>query len=154
PQDVRYRIVGSGPVALACALFLVRAGIDPSRLHLQLPSPLDSSDQPPAPVGGSARRMLALSDGSRQLLRRIIALPPGGTIERIEITMSGRSGRTRIAARDFNIDALGHVIPYPDLVEALRAAAARLAFALPPHTESSSTRWLTIHAAGMPRPSQ
>lgn len=104
------------------------------------------------------RRMIALSDGSRQLLSRITSLPPGGIIERIEVAMAGRSGRTRIEAEDFKLAALGHVVAYPDLVSALRTAADRLPF-------SSSTQSgglpasafappvVTIHADGMPRAS-
>jgi 2-octaprenyl-6-methoxyphenol hydroxylase len=99
--------------------------------------------------------MLALSDGSRQLLSRIIDMPGGGTIERIEVMLAGRSGRTRIEARDFKVDALGHVVAYPDLVAALRKAVDRLPFAREddgapaPDAEADD---VIIHADGIPKP--
>ncbi|MBA3477545.1 MAG: FAD-dependent monooxygenase [Lautropia sp.] len=158
----RYRVIGSGPVALACALFMVRGGIDPRRVHLSLapaganPAPADGRPGNSSESGNSLRRMLALSDGSRQLLSRIIGMPAGGVIECIEVALSGRSGRARIRARDFDVAALGHVIAYPELVTALRAATDRMPFAT---VESSITlravpeQEVAIHADGMPRPS-
>jgi 2-octaprenyl-6-methoxyphenol hydroxylase len=163
---IRYRIVGSGPVALACALFMVRSGIDPARIGLRLPA----AGRATAPDGSrdlvgstGARRMIALSDGSRQLLTRVIGMPGGGVIERIEVAMAGRSGRTRIDAQDFKVEALGHVIAYPDLVAALRAAADRLPFAIAPESEdrpyaatattpAPAALTVTIHADGIAGP--
>ena len=158
-SDFRYRIVGSGPVALACALFMVRAGIDPRRLSLRLPiagiaRPADAPTPPQArsSAGGSPpRRMLALSDGSRQLLSRIIDIPAGGTIERIEVVLAGRSGRTRIEARDFNVAALGHVVAYPDLVAALRQAIDRLPVAADDKA-AAAPHDVLVHADGLPKP--
>ena len=182
---MHYRIVGSGPVALACALFMVRGGVDPRRVQLQLPPAAQARPAPAdgarreaggeagagAHAGAGLRRMLALSEGSRQLLARIASMPPGGLIERIEVALSDRSGRTRIEARDFGLSALGHVVPYPDLVAALRTAAGRIAFATAPDDDGRApieaaasaasaapaasagvaTDRVTIHAAGMPR---
>lgn len=154
----RYRVIGSGPVALACVLFMVRGGIDPARLSLRLAPAGDPRPGPAGSRGGSTapRRMLALSDGSRQLLSRVIAMPAGGVIERIEVALSGRSGRTRIEAQDFGVPALGHVVAYPDLVAALRAAVDRLPAATPDPTSggaraASQKNEVTIHADGLPR---
>ncbi len=136
-----YRIEGSGPVALACALFMSRAGIHPGRIRVPLPARRAAGDEP--------RRMLALSDGTRQLLDRVMRLPEGGVIEHIHVSMAGRSGATRIDARDFGVAALGHVVPYPELLEALREAAAPLGFAEPreiPHPDED----MVIQAGGMP----
>lgn len=180
PQVLHYRIVGSGPVALACALFMTRAGIDAERVSLSLPPALGprpvTADRPDhrdgaqprhsdgadlnsyeaamksrTGTGGGPRRMLAISDGSRQLLSRVIVMPAGGLIERIEVAMSGRSGRTRIEARDFDVRALGHVISYPDLVSALRIAAARLPTATADPLAPAAPGTVTIHADGLPR---
>ena len=161
---LQYRIVGSGPVALACALFMVRGGIDARRVQLHLPAlaqarPADDGHAPGPSADGAGepgtiprvRRMLAISDGSRQLLSRVIAMPAAGVIERIEIALSGRSGRTRIEARDFKLPALGHVVAYPDLVAALRDAAAALPFAAPAQPHPSTVQAVTIHADGLPR---
>ncbi len=139
-----YRIEGSGPVALACALFMARAGIDPARIRVPLPVARPSRDEP--------RRMLALSDGTRQLLNRVIRLPEGGLIEQIHVSMAGRSGATRIDARDFGVAALGHVVPYPSLLEALREASAPIGFA-PMDAGAASAPAdddLVIEAGGMP----
>ena len=104
-----------------------------------------------AHAGGAARRMLALSDGSRQLLSRVIDMPAGGTIERIEVVLAGRSGRTRIEARDFKVGALGHVVAYPDLVAfaARRGRSAALRLRRWPSTNARHD--VVIHADGMPR---
>ena len=163
PATQRYRIVGSGPVALACALFMVRAGIDAQRLALRLP-PIDAArpaDAPARPAdaarrtGNAPQRMLAISDGSRQLLSRVMTMPAGGTIERIEVVLAGRSGRTRIEARDFKVGALGHVIAYPALVASLRAAVDRLPLAAVEDAQQDAqdaAQEIVIHADGMPRP--
>ena len=163
PATQRYRIVGSGPVALACALFMVRAGINAQRLALRLP-PIDAArpaDAPARPAdaarrtGNAPQRMLAISDGSRQLLSRVMTMPAGGTIERIEVVLAGRSGRTRIEARDFKVGALGHVIAYPALVASLRAAVDRLPLAAVEDAQQDAqdaAQEIVIHADGMPRP--
>ncbi len=155
PTPPNYRIEGSGPVALACALFMARAGIDPARIRVPLPAaqwpravPRDMSSDVP-------RRMLALSDGTRQLLNRVIRLPEGGVIEHIHVSMAGRSGTTRIDAGDFGVAALGHVVPYPDLLEALREAAAGRGFAATagqlraPSPASLADDDMVIQAGGM-----
>src|SRR5690606_37807391 len=132
------------PVALACALFMARASIDPARIRVPLPVARPSRDEP--------RRMLALSDGTRQLLNRVIRLPEGGLIEQIHVSMAGRSGATRIDVRDFGVAALGHVVPYPSLLEALREASAPIGFA-PMYAGAASAPAdddLVIEAGGMP----
>jgi len=168
PRPLQYRIIGSGPVALACALFMVRGGIDPARLSLSLPAAAEPAQTPtPAPTPAvtptptptptptrSPRRMLAISEGSRQLLSRVVAMPEGGVIERIEVAMLGRSGRTRIDAGDFGVSALGHVVAYPDLVSALRDAVEQLPTARASEISSETVSGLThviIHADGLPR---
>ena len=74
----RYRIVGSGPVGLACALFMTRAGIDPRRLSLHLPpagraAPADSASGGPdgavcEPTGDAADLAVTAADLGAALL--------------------------------------------------------------------------------------
>ena len=85
------RIDGTGPVALATALWLVRAGI-PAR---QIALPLDQQARSILPPAGP-RRALALSDGSRQILARLITLPPAGRIGTVEIFQAGSNDHARI----------------------------------------------------------
>lgn len=116
-----YRIVGGGPVASCTALFLLRAGIPAGRIHLALPT----DRMAVRPVDGSPRRWLALSEGSRQLLARIVAIPPGGTIASIEVSIAGRGACTRIGTDGFGVASLGRVVQYADLVDALQRQARR-----------------------------
>jgi 2-octaprenyl-6-methoxyphenol hydroxylase len=118
PADAPWRVVGAGPVALAFALFLVRRGV-PARAIALDPSPASDAPIPPA----LAARTLALSHGTRQLLERIATPPAAGTIERVEVSLRGHAGRTRIVAADLRVPALGHVVRYGPLVGALREAA-------------------------------
>jgi 2-octaprenyl-6-methoxyphenol hydroxylase len=134
-----WRVVGSGPVALACALFLVRRGVPASAIRLEC-----ALDDAPVPAALAART-LALSDGSRQLLGRIAPPLPAGTIRRVDVSIAGHAGRTRIDATDLGAPALGHVVRYPALVGALRHAAAAHAWAAPVDPSDAA---LTIHADG------
>jgi len=136
------RIVGAGPVALACALFLVRRGVPARRLVLD-PAPAPGAAVPPA----LAARALALSHGGCQLLARVAMLPPAGRIGRVEVSMLGHAGRTRIVAADLRVPELGVVVRYGALLEALRRAAAAHAWA-PPGPDTPTP--LTIHAEGDP----
>ena len=98
------RIEGTGPVALATALWMVRAGIPAQRIALPLNRQATSILPADAP-----RRALALSEGSRQLLARLIALPPAGQIDTVEIFQGGRSGHTTIRQTDFPLPALSFI---------------------------------------------
>jgi len=137
----RLRLVGSGPVSLACALFLVRRGVPSATLEL------DPPPAPGAPVPAAlAARTLALSDGSRQLIERIAPLPEAGRIERVEVSLRGHAGRTRIVAPDLGVASLGHVVRYGALLESLRRAAAAHRWAAPIEGDPPVT--LTVHAEG------
>jgi 2-octaprenyl-6-methoxyphenol hydroxylase len=136
-------IVGAGPVALACALFLVRRGVPPGAIALDPPPGAPGTPMPDA----LAARTLAVSHGSRQLLERIATLPPAGTIVRVEVSLRGHAGRTRIVADDLQVPALGHVMRYGALLDALRTAASRHAWA-PPGAEGAAPASVTVHAEG------
>ena len=140
---MQIQILGRGPVALALGLWLTRQGFDPARIAL------DTADSPlPTSLGA---RSLALSAGSWQLLARICAPPESAPIVRVEVSLSGRAGRTRLSADELGLPALGRVVRYAALVSTLRAAAAPLGFA-PPAEAGRPVRadTLVVHAEGQP----
>jgi 2-octaprenyl-6-methoxyphenol hydroxylase len=139
--DPRWHIVGAGPVALAFALFLVRRGVPASAIALD-PSPEADTPLPPA----LAARTLAISQGSRQLLERIATMPKAGRIDRVEVSLRGHAGRTRIVAADLGMPALGHVLRYGPLVRALRDAARAHRWA--PVPAAGEAPALCVHAEG------
>lgn len=140
------RIEGTGPVALAAALWLVRAGIPAPRIALPLDQPARSILPPAGP-----RRALALSDGSRQILSRVSTLPPAGRIAQVEIFQAGSNGHARIDAADFGLAALGHVIEWEALIEALHRQAEALPFGNP-QDEAFASPAVRVHAGGLPPP--
>ena len=136
PATWRVAVSGSGPVSLAFALFLERRGIAPERIALAAPAPV-----PP----GLARRPIAISHGSRQLLERITHFPDGGRIGRVEVSIAGHAGRTRIGGEDLATPSLGHVVRYGALLDALRASAAVLH-----HATDTTPAAVVVHADGDP----
>ncbi len=110
------RIEGRGPVGMALALFLSRHGFGPGSIAID-PIPVDL----PAWL---ASRSIALSLGSWQLLSRVAALPPAAPILRVEASLRGHAGRTRLQATDLHAPALGHVLRYGPLHRALADALA------------------------------
>lgn len=138
------RIDGTGPVALATALWLVRAGIPPACIALPLDRPATSILPKDAP-----RRAIALSEGSRQILARLITLPAAGRIDTVEIVQAGTDGHTRINREDFPLPALGWVVVWEDLIAQLHQAAEKLPFARPDDPAFAEPA-LVIHAGGMP----
>lgn len=117
------RIEGRGPVAMALALFLARQGLRPPEVDI---------DAPAAEIPGwLAARCLALSLGSWQLLSRIVALPRAEPILRVEVSLRGRAGRTRIHAGDLGAPALGYVLRYGALHRALADALTAALAAAP-----------------------
>lgn len=149
------RIVGSGPTALAFALFAIRQGFAPDRLRLE------RFDTPPAPA--LAARHLAISAGSWQLLGRIARAPRAASIGTVDVTVLGHPGRTRIDARELRVPALGHVLRYADLLGVLQQAATRagLRASVPPvelvdrdgsrfSIDEDAAAMLTVHAEGDP----
>lgn len=111
------RIDGSGPVALACALLLLRQGFAPQEIALTLPA-----EPPPAEL---ARRAIATSHGSWLTLGRIVALPESAVIRHVEVRIPGQPGMLPLEAQELGLPALGHVVRYGELAGALRAAASK-----------------------------
>jgi 2-octaprenyl-6-methoxyphenol hydroxylase len=102
-------IIGGGPVGCACALAL--RGAQRSVLLLE------------AGRGRTAdRRSLALSHGSRLILERLgawDALHAATPIESIHVSQRGGFGRAVLTAHEAALPALGYVVPYAALYEAL-----------------------------------
>ncbi len=114
---MRVRIIGSGPVALALALWLRRQGLPREALALDL------QDAPlPAALAG---RTLALSLGSWQLLGRVFEPPPAAAIDQVDVSIDGHAPHLVIRASERRVAALGYVVRYGALRQSLHSAAAR-----------------------------
>ncbi len=109
-QDIL--IVGGGPVGATLALALRDSGLAVTVLEAR-PAGLPSTDL----------RTLALSEGSRLILQRLgvwQALADAATpIRTIHVSQRGRFGRAVIRAEEESQEALGHVLPYAALANAL-----------------------------------
>ena len=110
-------IVGAGPVGLAAGCALSAAGLRVS-----------VADAGPAARALEDSRVIALSAGSRDILRGLQAWPAADTtpIRHIHISQRGHFGRTELRAEDYGVDALGHVARAGTLVRALRDRAQAL----------------------------
>ena len=120
-------IAGAGPVGAACALFLVEAGFDSSRIRL-----VDARTREAATADS---RMIALAHGSAALLARLgvwrdRAQVHATPIEAIHVSQRGRFGRTLITREEHGVPALGYVIRYGDLVHAFDTALAERGLAV------------------------
>lgn len=117
-------IAGAGPVGAVCALALKQGGLDPLVLEAR---PVD------APLND--RRTLALSYGSRLLLDRLgvwARIGDATPITRIHISHRGGLGRAMLSAAEEKLPALGYVLSYGELAQALmgelKAAGVRMRF--------------------------
>lgn len=111
PKDIVF--VGGGPVGAAAALGLSQAGHDVTVLEAR------------ASLLADDRRTLAIAHGSRLILERFGAWPAPSEvtpITRIHVSQKGRFGQTVITAQDARVPALGYVMRYNALVEALALA--------------------------------
>ena len=105
-------IVGGGPVGATLALLLAQQGINVTVLE--------------ARAKGAAyeeKRALALSTGSRKMLENLgvwQAVAASATnIRSIHISQQGSLGRSILKAQDYQLEALGYVVYYGALVQAL-----------------------------------
>jgi len=116
-------LLGGGPIGLAAAMLLARAGFAPTVF-----------DARPVEAACGDRRLLALSRGTLHLLRPLLGerAPRMAPIIDVHVSSAGEFGATHIGARDFAADAqtapgspepLGATVHYGDLVTALSAAA-------------------------------
>lgn len=109
-------IVGGGPAGMALALALHRQGVAAEIL-----------DARPRGAARADQRILALSHGARQILAGlgVWAAIPHTAIATIHISHQGGLGRTRIAATEEQVPALGYVLAAGDLAASLEAALAQ-----------------------------
>jgi 2-octaprenyl-6-methoxyphenol hydroxylase len=124
PTPPAIALLGGGPIGLAAAMLLARAGFAPTVF-----------DARPVESARGDRRLLALSRGTLQLLRPLLGshAPRMAPILDVHVSSAGDFGATHIGARDFAHDTpsapatpepLGATVYYGDLVSALAAAAA------------------------------
>lgn len=114
PLDQSILIVGGGPVGVTTALLLARQGV-----ACQL---LEAREQG---AGYPDGRALALSYGTRQILEQLDVWEAVATkatpIQRIHISQKGSFGRAWLKAEDYALPALGYVVSYGALSQALDA---------------------------------
>lgn len=111
-------ICGAGPVGLALAALLARRGIEGKRIVLIDARALGQSISDP--------RSIALAWGSRMLLEEIGAWPfPSTPIHSIHVSRRGHLGRSLMEREEHELDALGYVTRYGEVVDALARAVDR-----------------------------
>lgn len=113
-------LLGAGPIGLATAILLARAGFAATLF-----------DARPLEAARGDRRLLALSRGSWQVLRPLLGTEAArlrsAPIVDVHVSSAGEFGTTLLRARDLDprhAEPLGATVYYGDLVTALAAAAA------------------------------
>lgn len=103
-------IVGGGPAGMALALALKAHGVAAEIF--------EARDRGAV---GKDPRVLALSDGARQILSWLDAWPASAAtpIQTIHVSQRGGFGRTLLQAAEIGVDALGWVIAARDVIAAL-----------------------------------
>jgi len=111
-------ICGAGPVGLSVAALLYKRGMPAARIALLDAKSAEQAAQDP--------RTIALSHGSQQILHEIGAWPLMASsvtaIHQIHVSRRQHFGRTLIQREDYNLPALGYVVRYGALVDALSTA--------------------------------
>ena len=108
-------IVGGGPVGSVLALTLQQQNVPYTMLEVRAKN-----------ASHSDTRALALSYGSKLILEKLGVWEPiqakATVIESIHISQRGGFGRTKLKASEHDLPALGYVLPYGALTQALDAA--------------------------------
>ena len=129
--DADVLIRGAGPVGCTLALALEQRGV---RVALLDPTPARRGFRP-----------IALSYASRLILERVGAWRPlaATPIETVQVSQQGAFGRTRLQASDAGVPALGYVVDFPGLIEALHARASSIR-----RVETDVPALCVVHAEG------
>jgi len=143
-QGATIRIAGTGPVSLALRGLLARQGFDAAELACDAPA----AELPP----WLARRTIALSLGSWQLLARIGAVPESAPILAIDVSLRGAAGHTRLTAAELGVPALGHVVRYDALHGALSRSVGATGADLSRSSDSPTTHSESLAAEADSRP--
>ena len=108
-------IVGGGPVGATLALLLAKQGVPVTVLEARKQG-----------AAYKESRALALSFGSRRILEKLgvwSRLANSATaINTIHVSQKGSFGRSKLHARDYQLESLGYVLSYGALCEALDIA--------------------------------
>ncbi|MGB9110643.1 MAG: UbiH/UbiF/VisC/COQ6 family ubiquinone biosynthesis hydroxylase [Telluria sp.] len=116
--DADVAICGAGPVGMALAALLVRRGVPGPRIVLIDGKSLGQAIADP--------RSIALAWGSRLLLDEVKAWPlPATAIHQIHVSRRGHLGRSLMDRAEHDLEALGYVARYGDVVDALARACER-----------------------------
>jgi 2-octaprenyl-6-methoxyphenol hydroxylase len=116
--DADVAICGAGPVGMALAALLARRGVSGSRIVLIDGKALGQAIADP--------RSIALAWGSRLLLEDLKAWPlPATAIHQIHVSRRGHLGRSLMDRAEHDLEALGYVARYGDVVDALARACER-----------------------------
>lgn len=111
-------VIGGGPVGLVLALSLQQSGVPVTVLEAQ----------PPGAMYGDGRA-LALSYGTRQVLEQLgvwaLMEMAVTAIETIHVSQQKGFGRTVLKAHEHKLPALGYVVSYGALMQALDARMER-----------------------------
>ncbi|MGF6241292.1 2-octaprenyl-6-methoxyphenol hydroxylase [Paraburkholderia sp. GAS38] len=115
PFDFDVAIVGAGPVGLALAGWLARRSATQA-----LSIALIDARKPEDALGDP--RAIAVSQGSRMILEPLRWPADATAIHRIHVSQRGQFGRTLIDHTEHGLPALGYVLRYGSIVQALAEA--------------------------------
>jgi 2-octaprenyl-6-methoxyphenol hydroxylase len=115
PFDFDVTIVGAGPVGLALAGWLARRSATQA-LKIALIDAREPQDALADP------RAIAVSHGSRMILEPLRWPADATAIQRIHVSQRGHFGRTLIDHGEHGLPALGYVLRYGSIVQALADA--------------------------------
>jgi 2-octaprenyl-6-methoxyphenol hydroxylase len=133
-------IIGAGPVGLAAALAMKRAGVggDITLLEAAAKGNAPFSDRNIALSTATWRSLERIGVDTRHALR--------APIVEVDVTQQGVFGMLRLRASDVNETELGAAMPYPDLKTALDEAVERTAISVMWNAKAARIETVANHA--------